>query len=348
MSSAFFGATIALAAALIRPSSSEAADRIGGAILMDMTDCCSDEAWPEAEDAVISELSLENIPVMRVKSMATDARERLDEMRRVSKSWDATAVIRITRYRPKDTVTVDLWLIEALTDRSVYRQLNMMLENQSASTLDVAVRTVEALRATFLESQLTLRVAAPPTAVPITLERSYPLLGIGTEANVLASPGGNSGVRGGYGISAILEPVEGLDLELGFVASPFGSDLVKGNVSSSLDCLLFRGTLSYRFSTNSMVAPAIGISGGTLIVSGEGETQTDTFGTVSVNDRETVAYLGGTVRLYLKANSALFIVFGVSAGITLPKIVIVHNTVELGQMGRPLIDGILGVQVRFP
>jgi hypothetical protein len=342
-----FGIILYVASVLISlcfADQASASERIGGVVMMSMISCCQSEAWPEAEERILSELRLDNIPVIKIDSEATNRQARLDEMRRVAESHGATAVIRISRRSDEADVVIDLWLVESTTDRAGFRRLEIDPGTSAASTLDVAIRTVEALRATIVESQFTetreKEMATPVAAVA----SSFPRFGIGAAGAVETTPNGDIGARGAFSIYAIIEPIKNLDLELGFLVSPLGKELETENATSTLDYLILQALVYYRFTNKTILAPAIGIGGGSLLVWGQGRTEK---GKLLMHDKDQVPFVGGGVRLVFQVNQVFFITIGSFAGVTFPEVKATHGGKTAAHLGRPLFDGSIGVQLRF-
>ena len=322
-------------------------DKIDSVVIIGMSSCCEEESWLEAEETLRAELTLEDIPAFFWDSLAKNKTERLDEMKRAAESRNATAVIRITRDTSFSRVIIDLWVTDSGTGRSTYRQFLMRNPEDKTDTLDLAVRTVEALRASIHE--LKMKKAEPPPSPKIypatqTGGIEMPRFAGGSAVAVEKSPGG-LGTRGGFALALVLEPILGLDLECNVYYSPLGDNLDTESATTELDYMMVRGLVFYRFQTPFLLEPAVGIGAGSLFVWASGR---DLENKPLHNDRARVAMIGGGIRLYARINRSFYLVMGTFAGAALPQIHIYHGKKKAVSFGRPMMDGHVGIQVRFP
>lgn len=326
-------------------------DTRGGVVLLTMADCCPALSWPEAEDALIAEMELMDLSVTVIPSQAKGDAAQRDESEQVASRLGAAAAVRLTKSKRDDRAGVDLWIVDRVTGKTTFRSIDVDRQYDSAATIDVAVRTVEALRASLLELRISGREAPKEPVSPeiaelvdnTPLESDRRLLGLGASAGLNLSPGG-MGPRGALELTAVVHPIAGLDIELSLLVSPVGKEIRSEEARSSFDYVLIRGWAYYRFFEKSMVQPAVGACGGTLIAWAKGTTLD---GDLLEKVSKTVVYVGGGLRLYVFPTKLYDLFIGGNAGVTLPEIKAVHGTDQAATFGRPFVEIILGAQLRF-
>ncbi len=326
-------------------------DPRGGVVLLTVAECCPSLSWPEAEAALIAEMELIDISVTVIPSQARDDAALRDESERVASRIGAAAAVRLTKSRRGDRAGVDLWIVDRVTGKTTFRRIDVDRRYDTAATIDVAVRTVEALRASLLELRISGREAPKEPVSPeiaelvetTPLESDRRLIGLGASAAVNLSPGG-TGPRGAFSLSLVVHPIDGLDVELSLLFSPFGRELRSAIARSSFDYVLVRGWAYYRFLENAVVQPAVGVSGGALIAWAKG---TSLEGAPLQKVTETVAYVGGGMRLYVLPSELYDFFIGANAGVTLPEIRAVHGTDQAARFGRPFVEVVIGARLRF-
>jgi hypothetical protein len=294
-----------------------------------------------------------NLPVETVLSLTAVAAEGQTELQRIAREKKAAAAIRLVKSSEKNEAGVELWIVDRVTGKTTYRQLEVKSRYDSGATIDVAVRTVEALRASLLELRMMdhrpTKTAVSPKMTEIAaktrIRNETELLGIGIGGSGNYSPGGIP-VRGAFEIYAVVQPMRGLDVELNISLSPLGKEIrtETENATSTFGYALIRMMVFYRFFHHSIFQPAVGISGGTLIGWVEGRNAE---GQTLLQQSKATAYLGGGLRGFLFLKKTLAFVVGAFGGVTLPEVQMVHGAVDAARFGRPLIELSLTLQLRF-
>jgi hypothetical protein len=324
----------------------------GTVVILSMAACCEELAWPEAEDALAAELELVDISVRIAASRARGEVGRQEELERVTAETGAAAAVRLAKSRTGPLAGAELWIVDRVTGKTSYRRIEVDRSRDASAVIDVAVRVVEALRASLVELRMTGRSdvseenADPQiTALAETspVKREGGLFGLGLGASFNLSPGG-TGARGSFSLTGIAHPIFGLDVELSVLYSPIGKHLKTENDISTFDYVLVTGGIFYRFFHNAAVQPALGILGGALIAWTEGRTAG---GTPLRSDSEAVAFLGAGIRLFVFPVKMLGLFLGSHVGLTLPEIQTRHGDIPAARFGRPFIEIALGAQLRF-
>ena len=332
----------------------------------------SSDVWPEAEDAIRQELLLMNLAVETIVIPANRAAEGQAALQRIAREKNAAAAVRLIRAAPTEQTAVELWIVDRVTGKTTYRELEVRRDGNAGAAIDTAVRTVEALRASLLELRMTERSGAdrasflPPEIAKIAEETrvrgedrasvattqktstSSPslLLGVRLGGSADWSPGGLP-VRGAFALGLIAQPITGFDIELDVSLSPIGPDIrADADLSrSSFGYTSIRAAAAYRFFHNAVFQPAIGVVGGVWIGWVEGR---DAEGVQIQKDAAAAAYLGGTVRGCLFLKKSIAFVVGALVGSLLPEMQLNHGErIVAAHFGRPLIEGSLALQVRF-
>ncbi len=331
-------------------ASTEVQDKV---VLVKNGDTESPSAWPEAEEAVRQELLLTNLMVETVWGPVGDVDSEQNRLQRIAEENKAAAAVRLVRSTETNEAGVELWVVDRVTGKTTFRKLDVKQEAGSGAVIDVAVRTVEALRASLLELRMVERQSTT-TPVPPKSERiaadtrvrsDTHLVGLGFGGAGNYSPGGVE-IRGSFEILAVVQPLRGLDIELNGTLSPLGKELKtdKESSSSTFSYSLIRLMLFYRFFPHSMFQPSIGLSGGMLVGWVEGRADNE----VLKQETAVVPYLGGGLRGFLFIKKSLAFVLGAFGGTTFPKLTLTHGTkFEAARFGRPFVELSLTLQLRF-
>jgi hypothetical protein len=318
-------------------------------VIVEMNDCCTEQAYPEAERALSDELRLLNIPVIRKSGAETEEAAQRQELERIADSYNAVAAVRISRPFTSGPADVSLWITNPATKKKVYRKIEIGQSSELSLAMLVAMRTVETLRASLLERHSPNRVspkAVFPESQRIVDERHFsPLyrLGLGISSGLTMSPGG-AGIRAAFGASALVQPVRNLDVTVSANWSPPGGTYQTDGVRSTLTYLLLRGWLHFRLASHSLLRPAFGVGAGAFIGTAKGETEG---GTPTKTARTYVSYVGASTRVYIFASERVPFYIDCSAGLLLPEAQIVHGDARAATLGTPLIELRFGLELRF-
>lgn len=319
-------------------------------VLVSMIDCCADTAYPEAEQALVDELALLDIPVTRVLGRATDEAAQRLELETLAKQHKAAAAIRLTRPSSAGRADATLWITDQVTQKTVYRQLHVDKDAEAPHAMITAIRTVETLRASLLEFRYEhAEKPKPPVSAQIEkmvyppAKRPHYWLAVGLGGGLAVSPGG-MGQRGAFDVAVSVQPLGGLDLAVSLNWSPVGQSLETERARSDVDYLLMRAWAVYRFLEGRLVRPAVGVASGVYFGWAEGRAPT---GEPLKTAKTRVAYVGGCARVYAFTNEWVSLFLGTTVGALLPEAAVVHGSATAAEFGQPLIEARLGLELRF-
>lgn len=109
-------------------------------------------AWPAAEERLVLELSMRGFGVERVVARGANEVERRRELERLATERQAVAAVCIS-LGVTDHST-ELWVFDRVTGKTSYRRLAPTLVRSTESASTAALRAVELLYASLLESRL--------------------------------------------------------------------------------------------------------------------------------------------------------------------------------------------------
>ncbi len=333
--------------------STEGSPAVGGVVLVSMTGCCPDEAWPEAERALVDELAVLDIPVIVASGAAIGDRDRRRELEVLAQSRDAAAAMRIVRPEEGMIGGVELWLTDRVTGKTIFRHLAQGDSRGKDAATIIAVRAVDTLRASLLELRIRGRrqPEVEPSVAIAELAEDTPLetdtsrtVGIAARGVVLGSPGG-ARARGGFAVGLGWHPATWGGVELDGLWAPLGRDISTSEASSSIDVALLRGWFVWHVRDEGFARPSLALGGGALFVWGEG-LRADNAPLRS--DYTVVGYGGIAARLDLVFTERLRLFLGGRVGLAIPEVRLFHGTQEAASLGRPLMEGSLGLEIRIP
>ncbi|MCP4678416.1 MAG: hypothetical protein GY854_23460 [Deltaproteobacteria bacterium] len=326
-------------------------DEAGVIVVVGLAECCPEEAWPEAEEAIRAELELLDIPVRIVAGVETDDAARRAELEELAIIENAAATIRIVRPALSSTESnadIELWISDRVVGKTTYRKLKIKDLSASDAVTVVAVRTVEALRASLLELRMTKKsaVEVKPSESIEKLATDTEVVGaepernitIGAGAGTLFSPG-EDGTLGGFFVSVGWHPVPFGGLMIDVIYAPFSEEIKDKIGASTWDLLMFRGFARWHILQKRVLTPYLGVGGGGAVVFADGEE--------SIVER--IGYLGARAGLDLNLGKRFRIGAAFDLGAFLPKVELEHSKKNLvATLGRPLIAIWLGLEVRLP
>jgi hypothetical protein len=346
----FVGIGVSLAQRAVAEAPVDAEEPYRVIVLVSMTACCESIAYPEAEQALVEELSLLKIPVTRVLGRATDESAQHLELETLARQHKAAAAIRLSRPDSAGRADAALWITDQVTQKTVYRRIQVDKGSNLPHAMITAIRTVETLRASLLEFRYEdTAKKKPPVSEEIEKIAYTPkkpkhyLLGLGLAGGLAVSPGG-MGERGAFSFAGMVQPLRGLDLAVSLNWSPFGQTLETERARSDVDYLLLRGWAVYRFFNDKPAQPAVGAAGGVYFGRAEGRAPT---GQPLKNAKTRVAYLGGSARVYAFAGERVSLFLDTTVGALMPKAEVVHGTTSAADFGHPLFEVQFGLELRF-
>ncbi|MDD5309947.1 MAG: hypothetical protein PHU25_21730 [Deltaproteobacteria bacterium] len=342
-------------------------------VLVGMGQCCAQDAWPEAENALSAELSTLNITVATVNGVATSEREQRLELERVVAERKAVCAVRIERIAPGEGGGVELWISDRLTGKTTIRRVPVEDSNDREFAEIVALRLVEALRAGLLEIEIgalgeTSAKGKTVVSSPIVVaprpqsatspkpaqdekkcapapeqERGEPHLGVGLGAEAAGSPGG-IGAMGALDLVVGWHPIGRLSVALDLFSTVIATDLKKDGGRASVGFGALRGWISWNIRDKGVLRPSLGLGGGAALSWASGETS-DAY--AGATDYATVGYMGALLQLGLAFKNDVWLILGARAGALVPEVRVSFAGSDVASMGRPLVEGFLIVDVRF-
>ncbi len=315
-------------------------------VVLSLGSCCPDEAWPEAEKAAVQELQGFDFTVEVVDGTAVSEKDRRIELLETAQEHDAICALRIVRLT--EGGGVDLWIIDRITGKMVYRQIPLDVAQGSQSAAIVALRVVELLRASLLELELpdvTPQITpSPPVVELVDRDRDRPEgpVGLLTGASLLGSFEG-AGIQGAINWIVNYRPIPRLAVELEGLVSFASQNIRDDNRSASFDLAAVRTWLLWFIIPHGVVRPVLGAGGGMLVPWAQ-----------EIKDGKAkkryglVAYVGGTLKVVFAFTRTFWLRVSVAAGTALPEVRIRFNDEKVAYFGMPLIEGQLLLEFRIP
>ncbi|MCP4680059.1 MAG: hypothetical protein GY854_32120 [Deltaproteobacteria bacterium] len=329
-------------------------------VLVGMEKCCPDRAWTEAEKTVLDEIAALGLRAVIEDGEAVSAKEQQQELETVANEKKAACSLRIFR-SPK---AVHIWMIDQKTGDTTFRKLSLAGEADSEAASIATLRTVEAIRAGLLGQRLQDDSGPEPISepeprpseeasekpeqkpTPNTDSKGPPMFGVGIGVGILGGPG-DVGPLGAAHLTLGFSPVSFLAAEIDGALSFVGGDIEDGNARSSFNVALVRGWLFWEILNSSRVRPSLGLGGGALFSWSEGIRDG---GFKNVSDHTTSAYLGGAGRVGFVVARHFWIRLDGRVGFLVPEVSICfeNDDNEVASFGRPIFEGFLNLEVRFP
>lgn len=337
------------------------------AVLLTMGQCCPDEAWIKAEKKTETELQALGLKVVRVASRAVGEGARRIELGAAAKLRRAACALRIVRFRHKGSGSVQLWLTDRVTRKTVLRTLAIAAQETRAASI-VALRVVELLRASLLELNLRRPVVKgrQPQRDPIRPPRA--LLAIARSAAVPAAmrltgrpkrPGrfgvrlglvtlggvGGTGVLGAVALAGRWSPKWYLSVELEASVSVLGEDVSHLGAKASYDLGNIRGWLLWEILRRGRWRPSLGLGVGVLIswVRGLGAERY-----LAQTDQAVTGDLAVSAQLAIILTRNLWLRLGVVSGVSLPSVIVEFGSESVATFGLPYFSGSIGLEIRIP
>jgi hypothetical protein len=322
-----------------------------GIVILSAADCCRQKAWPKAEEMVQKELLLLDIPVTFMSAKSVEEPAAGTELLAMALETRADAVLSLFLIRD-DSTRVAVRIYDRITDKTVYRTWPIDLRDTDIAIV-TGLRVVDTLRASFLEARMVKQIPEPerrPTElkelVDSTTLRSDRMQRLSLSAGwaVAADPRGGVFLSG-FDAALGWHPLTHGAVELQVRYLSFGNDITKGGVTSDIDLLIVRGWLVWHIIDSGRIRPAVNLGAGGLIVFAEG-TEGDEQRLKSDNTRVGVIALGAALRLVI--STRIHLKLDIDAGLTLPAVRLMHDTVLATTLGRPLLEGALALVVNLP
>ncbi len=335
-------------------------------VLVSMQTCCQREHWPEAEKAASEEIAALGFRVETKMGASTAPAAQRTELETIARANDAVCAVRVLRYGEGVGGAVDIWMIDTETTETTFRHLPLSDVGDSEAASFVVLRTVEAIRAGLLEQELPRTASEePPPPEDSTNDKDQPELeqsvetlkteveevrdiapafGAGLGAGVLGGPGG-AGALAAVRVTLGWTPVAVFSAEIDGLISVFGQNIEQDRMSASFDAALVRLWGFWEILDHGPVRPSLGIGSGLAVSWSRGLHA----GSLSTRiDSTESAYLGGVGRLGFVLAKYFWLRLDGRVGALLPGVTIAFAEDEIASFGRPLVEGFLSLEVRFP
>jgi hypothetical protein len=327
-------------------------------IIVSLSGCLPDKSWPDAETAIYRELQLLDIPVKIVYNFSDCSRFDIKSgFKQVSSIYKAAAVLRIVKHGFDDDGTsayVELWIDDKIVEKRSYRIIKVTdLKRPDAATI-VAVKAVDALRASFLEIRMksyqtaekimpSEKIAAFIADTSLKDNNIRHAFSFGFGGALLLNSASHADVtRSGFSFQCQWNPFASGAIGFEVLYAPFGSAFNANNMMSDLDFLLIRGELIWNIFSTRFVQPFISAGGGSVVVFVEGKTMD---GRELLSDVTGVGYLGGGLGINFIMNDKFKISTAFKAGSALPEIKLIHAGQKVAVLAHPLFDVVLNFTI---
>lgn len=320
-------------------------------VIVSLSECCRDVAWPEAEEKIRLEFVQGGVEVVVVNGQATTETESREELIRIAAEFQAAAAIRIVR-PPTDAVEagVDLWITDRVTHKTVYRFLPLKDVKSGESSLVAALKTMELFKGSLQEIHLAndSKKKLPVEIEELSTSPRYPV----KRRQKFQLAGGVGGIFFARDVSFRVAPIawlgwspaESVMLQLEGAFGVIGKDVVSG---SSASTLLFT-TVALKpmwVSTNlDVVRSSIGPMLGWAYVQVEG-LRSDMFVQKKAHMNAFLAGLAANVSFRLGESFWLTSAFDI--GLITPQARILFFDKEVARFGIPVMKLSLMLDVRF-
>ena len=349
-------------------------------VILGMEKCCAPEAWPEAEKKTQVELMALHFRVVVVQSKATGDASREDELEAIGAREGAAAVLRITRSASSAGGSVDAWVRDPGSGKTVIRHAEVSGLDVAESESVIALRAVELVRSAMIdlveEAETAAAAAAAaaaaeeadvvaqvenwlalapepeikvekPVAVPVPEPSARPVGFVGLRAGFagLGTPGSDIGL-GSVDIALRWNVVPAFALELDCTVSVAGSDIARSDMGSTFDSATVRAWVLWDFLMRKVVRLGAGMGAGLLVAWSKGFAPE---GYEVKTDNGIAAWFGGTLQSSFALSRHLWLRLGFTLGATLPGDVVVRFSGEkVASWGRPILEGFVGLEARLP
>lgn len=329
-----------------------AAEPTARVLLVSLRTCCPEITWPRAERAVKDEIAAAGLRVMVEQGASGEEGARRRELKRRARSRDAHFAICIAR-TSEGSSTADLWVFDALTDKTLLRQLPLGREEGGESADITGLRVVEIMRASLLELKLKKiggRAHAKPEPaerlvkdLEVRRKRGFKRLSLALGPIGWGSTGG-AGFVFGVGLEARFRPWSILSFAVDGAVSLASSELSGPEGSADFNLLLYRLWVYFHLPVKFRIKPVLGLGVGraTAWASGTAEKPYD-----PSSVQTSVTYLGGSAQLDLELVEHLYLFVGLRVGLLTPPLSIKFDEREVASFGAPLFGGQLGLQLRL-
>jgi len=325
-------------------------------IIVGMEKCCVAEAWPEAEAAAEAELTAMGLDVRMVPGVADGERERRLEIEKIARMSSASCAVRIVR--SSDSIGgVELWVNDRVTGKVTYRLIEAGVKGSVASPDLMALKIVEAMRASFMELRLPDRVGLrPPPPPPPEIEAmvtELPLAPSSSSIRVFLASGvlfgpGDAGPFGSLESGLRWTPREKLALDAVVATTFVGREVEHDGSSATVDLATLRLAAFFVPVHDRPLSPDAGFGAGLVYLWAGGKNMDESEGKVPLDARALGVWLGADAGFTAAVGSHLSLRFFGRFGAIFPKTTISFAREKVADVGRPLLEGGLRFQVKLP
>jgi hypothetical protein len=322
-------------------------------IIITMSGCCSQDAWPEAEKAIEREFSTIGINVINVPGTAADLNEQLIELDSVSEKYKAAAAIRVVKESTGNSFSVNLWIKDRVTLKTTLRTLKIRTDTSIDPTLILGVKTVELFRASLheveLNTALTSAVSPPGKIEKIvnTTKKQHRELPVNMQLSIMGLIGNsatNIGPAGGAGGGLGIDIYKRLRITAETAFFVWSNNLKTESLKSDLNYFKFRlATLVTLFSHKNFRLRA-GADAGVVVAKIKG-IHSDKF---TLNkEQSTAGLIGISVSAEYSFTKRVAVFSGVALDFMFNSIELLHGDVAAALFGPVLFEGNTGIIVNF-
>ncbi|MBN2804902.1 MAG: hypothetical protein JXR91_17535 [Deltaproteobacteria bacterium] len=309
-------------------------------VFLRLNTCCSDIAWPQAEESFIEELKTLNASIKTVESEEPFIENGSHQFNILKKQQEIDALVRIW-ITPENKLQLDI--ISGHDENNNTRKL--IFENSHTPEVleNMLLSGIEAVRAAMIKIELPKKEEPAPenNPKPNKIESSIknlPLMGVAIGSGTSWSPGG-IGPATGFAWSLTLKPLAFMLLETDGQWAMLSKNINSSSGKVSFDTLMIRGFIYGTIFNNRPVNLALGAGAGLAVVWIKNSSLK--------GDSDNVAYLGLASRLLFKISPLIGIILSFKTGILLPSVELFLDDSSLAKWGRPVIDGAILLQFSF-
>jgi hypothetical protein len=344
-------------------------DRPARVVVVDMSTCCSDRAWPDAERRISEELLLSDMSVERIFAV--------DDLSTPFSLWlgktvsenNAQAGICIVKAVGAAKATLFVSVIGTNGEQH-FQELVIDTRVEETAIEIVVIKAVEAVRSgILLAADNTRKPAAPPhehstkkeerkTTIPQVTEKPAPSSSVIVSGAILkpysrlaidarfigeGAPGG-IGVLGAMGLSIEGRPLRRIILGADGQVSLLGKDIEDGASKTTFDLAIFRAKIAWVLPELDILHPRLGATLGAAHVWTKGSSlETDDV----KKDRITLFHSGVYGELDIALHQRVSIPFSCYVGAIFPQLPIRFNGKSVAELGMPFIEISLALRIHL-
>lgn len=345
-------------------------------ILLSMVRCCPEWAWPEAENAILEEMSALGFRVEAVDSTGYES-ETQSHLSRIATENNAVSAVEVTQIKGEIKGEAALW-VKAYGSKEAFFQRYVAESGDEESDAGVSdgeerddasvigLKIAEAMRARLLEISFSDKKPSEPKSPPSNEVKKEPtptqepeaqparetqepppeplVLGVGVGAVAEGSPNGE-GVIGAVDITVNWLPLTLLMLELDASISVVGSDVQHAGDTVTIDMAFVRLWALWEILQKGRFRPAVGVGSGVVISWSNVVSANNT----DKSDNTVITYVGAVGRTGIMITKHVWIRFGLRVGLFAPQLELyLPDSKEAeASWGLPMLEGYISLEARF-